>query len=398
MSRTSILRAASAVLFLCGAAAAHAQGPSGQLVGLGDKCVDVFQSGTDAGTPVVLWECTGNPNQQWAFDEIRNVPIDQFFLYEIVGLGGQCLQPGAVGDSGFVELEMGPCGTTNSEWGTSSLTADFRLTHESTQLCLDVLGSNTANGTPMILFECRDQANQRFRLLGNSDLPAYFVPFVETDLFDGLTTLFAVRNPSADTSVTVRLAYYATDRGPGQPTASQDRVLAPRGVQTVDVRNVPGLGVFSGWVGITSIDPTTGLPLSEQDLYGDFFRVNDAGNAASGDRLVSAADVQCGEWHSRFFNGGVFSGGTRFQIFVPELPEGATQWSLRGRVYDEQGNFVDSFTTVSTLNVTTVVPSFLAQPFGAIEWEFLDGAQGHISAVMTALGRFSVGLETECRD
>ncbi|MEM8998492.1 MAG: ricin-type beta-trefoil lectin domain protein, partial [Acidobacteriota bacterium] len=99
MPTSSLLRASVAALLFLFAGAAHGQ--SGQLVGLGDKCVDVLQSSTDAGAPVVLWECTGNPNQQWSFQEVRNFPIDQFFLYEIVGLGGQCLQPGAVGNSGF---------------------------------------------------------------------------------------------------------------------------------------------------------------------------------------------------------------------------------------------------------------------------------------------------------
>ncbi|MEO1084809.1 MAG: RICIN domain-containing protein, partial [Acidobacteriota bacterium] len=178
MPKSSYACVAVAAFFLFTAGAAHAQ--SGQLVGLGNKCVDVFNSGTDAGTPVVLWECTGNPNQQWSFQEVQNFPIDQFFLYEIVGLGGQCLRPGPVGDSGFPEIEMGPCGTSESEWGTSNLNGEFKLIHEPTQLCLDVLGSDTDNGTPMIAFECRDQANQLFRLLSGGDLPAYFVPAQNT--------------------------------------------------------------------------------------------------------------------------------------------------------------------------------------------------------------------------
>ncbi|MEO1368470.1 MAG: RICIN domain-containing protein, partial [Acidobacteriota bacterium] len=310
--------AASAALLLLPAGVAHGQ--SGQLVGLGDKCVDVFQSSTDAGAPVVLWECTGNPNQQWSFQEVRNFPIDQFFLYEIVGLGGQCLQPGPVGSSGFPEIEMGPCGTADSEWGTSQLNGEFRLIHEPTQLCLDVLGSNTANGTPMIAFECRDQANQLFRLLRNSDLPAYFVPYAEVNRLDsvfGVTTLFAVRNPS-DQSVTVRYEFFGNDDGPGEAAVTQDLLLAPRAVRTVDVRSIPLFSDSLGWVGITAVDPATGLPLSEQDLYGDYFRVDQGGNFASGDRLVSADDADCAQWHSRFFNGGVFDGGTSFQIFVPE--------------------------------------------------------------------------------
>ncbi len=36
--------------------------------------------------------------------------------------------------------------------------------------------------------------------------------------------------------------------------------------------------------------------------------------------------------------------------------------------------------------------------FGAIEFEFADGRVGHISAVMSAFDRFSVGYEATCLD
>ena len=37
-------------------------------------------------------------------------------------------------------------------------------------------------------------------------------------------------------------------------------------------------------------------------------------------------------------------------------------------------------------------------PFGAIEWTFADGAVGHISSILKASGRFSVGLAATCID
>lgn len=397
MPRLTILRAVLVASIFLSAGSAWAQ--PGQLTGLGDKCVDVFRSGLDFGTPVVLWDCTGNPNQQWFFRELRNFPIEQFTLYEIVGIGGQCLRLGPVGNSGFSEIEMGPCGTTEAEWGASTLDGQFRLTHDSTQLCLDVFDSSTANGTPLIAFECRDQSNQFFRFLRSDELPAFFVPYVEVDRFNvfGTTTLFAVRNPG-DSGVVVRYEYFGNGDGPGAARVTQELFLPARGVRTVDVRNVSGTTNSFGWIGITAIDGATGQALAEQDLYGDYFRIDQLGSFASGDRLISREDAQCETWHSRYFNGGVFDGGTRFNLFVPDLPDGVEQWAARARVYNEQGSFISQFDTVSTNRTTTVIPSFLSEPFGAIEWEFLGGVKGHISAVMTASGRFSVGLETECRD
>ena len=38
------------------------------------------------------------------------------------------------------------------------------------------------------------------------------------------------------------------------------------------------------------------------------------------------------------------------------------------------------------------------EEFGAIEFEFPAGTEGHISAVMSAFDRFSVGFEATCLD
>ncbi len=133
----------------------HLSGPA-TMSSLGNKCLDVMGSNTADGTPVIYFQCTGNPNQDWTFVETFG-----FGEYELRGIGNKCLRPGGVGSSGFVEMEIGPCGDNNALWQrTGNFPSDFRLVHRETGQCLDVLGSNTDNFTPIILFQCTGNSNQ----------------------------------------------------------------------------------------------------------------------------------------------------------------------------------------------------------------------------------------------
>ncbi len=135
----------------------HQDGPA-TMSSLGSKCLDVLGSNTADGTPVIYFQCTGNPNQDWTFVESFG-----FGEYELRGIGNKCLRPGSVGDSGFVEMEIGACGGTNALWQRAGNFPDnFRLVHRNTGQCLDVLGSNTADFTPIILFQCSGTSNQNW--------------------------------------------------------------------------------------------------------------------------------------------------------------------------------------------------------------------------------------------
>ena len=78
----------------------------------GNKCLDASGQGTTNGTQVIIWDCNGQPNQQW---------------------------------------------NTNSN-GT--------ITGVQSGLCLDANGSGTANGTKIIIWACHGGANQQWSLRG----------------------------------------------------------------------------------------------------------------------------------------------------------------------------------------------------------------------------------------
>jgi hypothetical protein len=93
-----------------------------------------------------------------------------------------------------------------------------------------------------------------------------------------------------------------------------------------------------------SADPQTGFKTGYVTLdswpadamTGDYFRVDPTNNFASGDELVNPERSPCLHWDSRFFNGGVFSGGTTFTFLVRGNSTGGISPVAVGQVYDDR--------------------------------------------------------------
>ncbi|MCP4247817.1 MAG: ricin-type beta-trefoil lectin domain protein [bacterium] len=132
--------------------------PRFALVGLAEKCLDVEQSGTTPGTPVILYRCHGEENQRFEL-ELSSVS------HKVVGIGGQCLVPGPVDDTGYTRVVTGDCGGGDDlwRWDTANHAKASTLIHDQTGMCLDVRDNATADFTPIILFDCHGEPNQLWR-------------------------------------------------------------------------------------------------------------------------------------------------------------------------------------------------------------------------------------------
>lgn len=233
------------------------------------------------------------------------------------------------------------------------------------------------------------------------------LPYYEVDTtnLSGVTTLFAVRNQtSASAAVTVR--YFEAD-GPQTPFFSENLTLDPRSVQTFNVRGATGLdpgpdGIARGFVVIES--ETEGAR-----LMGDTFRLTPNQDFGSGTRLLDIAPGSsnndlCNTFSMRFLNGGGFDSGTTYVVFVdlPAPPEpGDTVFSINA--WGEDGSLLLNRQFQGDQVAFQVTAEDLLQPtvnidFGAIDFQFSDGALGHVSAILSASGRYSVGYEAICTD
>ncbi|QMU71074.1 ricin-type beta-trefoil lectin domain protein [Streptacidiphilus sp. P02-A3a] len=124
----------------------------GQVTGAGGQCVDDSGSGTANGNPIILYGCTGNPNQQWT------LPGDG-----TVRTLGRCLDvPGSATAQG-TDVDLSGCdGSAGQQW---SYAADGNLTNPNSGYCLDATGGGDADGTRLEIWACGDnQTNQTWSL------------------------------------------------------------------------------------------------------------------------------------------------------------------------------------------------------------------------------------------
>jgi alpha-galactosidase len=113
----------------------------------GNKCLDVPNHATAAGTTVDIWDCNGGANQRWTVSG------------QTVQALGKCLDAPTNATAG-TKVQIWDCsGAANQRW---NLNANGTISNAQFGLCLDVSGSATANGSPVILWTCTAAANQRW--------------------------------------------------------------------------------------------------------------------------------------------------------------------------------------------------------------------------------------------
>jgi hypothetical protein len=233
---------------------------------------------------------------------------------------------------------------------------------------------------------------------------------VDTLTPDGLNTLWAIRNESTS-PINVVIRYYGADR-PDVPQNEQTIALGAKEIRTVNIGSVlPSLNLQIDPDGVVRGYVTFATEHGESAIHGDYFLVNGAQNFASGSRLVntdpgSNGNDLCRRFSVRFLDSSVlFDSGTVFTVWF-QATEPTSGIAFSYFVYDEAGGTEQLSSSFPATDVAFQVTANLlmsADPnldleFGAIEFEFPAGVVGHISVVMSAFDRFSVGYEATCLD
>ncbi|GHH73556.1 alpha-galactosidase [Streptomyces sulfonofaciens] len=129
---------------------------TGELRAVGaDKCLDVPNSSTAAGTQVQIWSCTGGTNQRWTHST-----SNQLTVYS--GSSQMCLDAYDNQTAPGTKVVTWPCnGQRNQQW---TLNSNGTITGVQSGLCLDVTGAATADGTLAELWTCNGGSNQKWTL------------------------------------------------------------------------------------------------------------------------------------------------------------------------------------------------------------------------------------------
>jgi endo-1,4-beta-xylanase len=118
-----------------------------------NRCLDVPNSSTTAGTQLQIYDCHTGTNQQWT-----RTTAGELSVY--TGDSRRCLDTAGGGTGAGTAAVIANCnGGTNQKWNVNS---SGTITNAQSGLCLDVNGAATANSTSVIIWTCNGQSNQQW--------------------------------------------------------------------------------------------------------------------------------------------------------------------------------------------------------------------------------------------
>src|SRR6266545_3330262 len=104
-----------------------ASAATGQITGIGGKCVDVAGANTANGTAVQLWDCNGTGAQQWSVNSDGTIRAL-----------GKCMDVAAAGTADGTKVQLWDCnGTGAQQWNVTSAND---IVNPNANKCLDATG------------------------------------------------------------------------------------------------------------------------------------------------------------------------------------------------------------------------------------------------------------------
>ncbi|GGM29312.1 ricin-type beta-trefoil lectin domain protein [Dactylosporangium sucinum] len=125
-------------------------GGTGQITGIGGKCVDVAGAATANGTAVQLYTCNGTGAQQWT-------RASDGTLRAL----GKCLDVSGPSSADGTVTHLWDCHTGSSQKWTYNASTQ-QLVNQYSGKCLDATGNSSADGTRLQIWTCTTGANQKW--------------------------------------------------------------------------------------------------------------------------------------------------------------------------------------------------------------------------------------------
>jgi glucosylceramidase len=127
--------------------------PTGQITGIGGKCVDVAGAATANGTAIQLFDCNGTSAQSWGIAADGS-------LHAL----GKCMDLVSGGTANGTQVQLFDCnGSGAQQW---TYTSGHDLVNPASGRCLDATGVSSANGTRLQIWDCTGATNQKWTVPG----------------------------------------------------------------------------------------------------------------------------------------------------------------------------------------------------------------------------------------
>ncbi|MCW2939615.1 MAG: glucosylceramidase [Actinomycetia bacterium] len=125
--------------------------PTGQITGIGGKCVDVAGANSANGTAVQLYDCNGTVAQQWTVGTDGTIRAL-----------GKCMDLTSGGTANGTQVQIYDCNGTGAQQWVRGATQS--VVNPASGRCLDATGVSSANGTRLQIWDCSGGTNQQWTL------------------------------------------------------------------------------------------------------------------------------------------------------------------------------------------------------------------------------------------
>ncbi|MEU6205216.1 glycosyl hydrolase family 18 protein [Micromonospora musae] len=126
-------------------------GRTGQITGIGGKCVDVAAANPANGTAVQLYACNGSNAQRWTVGSDGTLRAL-----------GKCADVTSAGTTNGTKIQLWDCNGSGAQvWQAQS---NGTLRNPQSNKCLDATDNSSADGTRLQIWDCFAGANQRWIL------------------------------------------------------------------------------------------------------------------------------------------------------------------------------------------------------------------------------------------
>ncbi|MEV6987067.1 ricin-type beta-trefoil lectin domain protein, partial [Sphaerisporangium sp. NPDC051017] len=122
---------------------------TGQITGIGGKCVDVDNANSANRTQVQLYTCNGTGAQQWTTGSDGTIRAL-----------GKCLDVDNANSANGTKVQIYDCNGTVAQAWTTGANGSLRALGK----CLDATNGNSADRTPLQLYDCNGTAAQNWTL------------------------------------------------------------------------------------------------------------------------------------------------------------------------------------------------------------------------------------------